>query len=361
MTVKNLKVGVVGASMDGGWARYAHMPALAAIPEIDVVGIATSRTESALRSAAAFNVRNGYGSIAELLASDVDLVAVSVRAPLHEQAAMEVVEAGKHLFVEWPMGANFAQSQRLVERARTRGVRGYVGLQGRASPAVQHAAALLADGYLGRLYSVSLFGAFNFWNDPVATAYSADASCGANILTIPAGHGLDQMRMLVGEVASVNARVSCLRESVMAADVGKMVPMTAPDQVAAIGTLQSGAVFSAHFAGTAPTGNTFRMMLVGDRGELLIEGNGMPEIAALSLAGTREKGTALQPITVPEPALSGLAPGPSYNTTLLWHEIARDLREGTSNAPTLESACETRRLLDAMERSAAQQGATITL
>jgi predicted dehydrogenase len=361
MSNKLLKVGVIGASIDGGWARNAHMPALAAVPMIEVVGIATSRSESATRSAAAFNVPNGYGSNAELLASDVDLVAVSLRAPLHEQVALEVLDAGKHLFVEWPMGANLDQSRRLVGRARERGVRGFVGLQGRASPAIAHAAALLCDGYLGRLYSVSLFGAFNFWNDPVANAYSADAASGANILTIPAGHGLDLMRMLVGEVASVNGRVSCLRDKVMAADAGKLVPITAPDQVAAIGTLQSGAVFSAHFAGTAPTGNTFRMMLVGDQGELLIEGGGMPEIAPLRLSGTREKGLQLQPIVSPEPGSDEIPPGPSFNTTLLWRKIAQDLREGTFAAPSLASAFETRRLLDAIERSAAQQGATITI
>jgi predicted dehydrogenase len=339
------------------------MPALAAIPEIEVAAIATTNAESAARSAAHYGVASGYSNLAELLASDIDLVAVSVKAPDHARVSEEVLRAGKHLFVEWPMGANRAQSAHLVELAEQHGVRGFAGLQARVSPAVRHAAELIADGYLGRVHSVSIQAAYPFWGSPVTSSYSADRTSGATVLTIPGGHGLDLMRILAGEAVSVNARTSHLRSEVRVADTDELLPMTSPDQFAAVGTLESGAVFSAHFDGMALTGLSFRMALHGDRGEVLISGPGMPEIAPLELAGTREKGARPEPIAIPQPIPEPpFAPAhPAYNEYLLWKQIAGDLAGGTAEAPTLGSGLATRVLLDAIERSADDGGATIAV
>lgn len=357
---RKLRIGVVGASVDGGWAHNAHMPALAAVPEIEVAAIATTREESAARSAAQYGVANGYTNLAELLAADVDLVAVSVKAPDHARIAQQVLEAGKQLFVEWPMGANHAQSENLVQLAERQGLRGFVGLQARLAPSVRHAAELIAGGFLGRIHSVSVQGSFPYWAEPVVSSYSADRTSGANILTIPAGHGLDLLRLFAGEVATVNGRTSHFRKRVRAADTGATVAMTSPDQVAAIGTLESGAVFSAHFDGMALTGQTFHMALNGDCGELVLHGAGMPEIAELRLSGTREKGLRPSVIAIPE-AMSE-APfdpaHPAYNMFFLWKRIARDLLAGESAAPALASGLVTRALLDAIERSAERGGAT---
>lgn len=357
---RKLRIGVIGASVDGSWAHNAHMPALATLPEIEVVAIATSRADSAARSAAHYGVAKGYADLAQLLAEELDLVAVSVKAPDHARLAEQVLEAGKHLLVEWPMGASLAQSDHLVALANAQGLRGFVALQARAAPSIRHAAALIADGYLGRIHAVSVQGAFPFWGDPVFSAYSADRESGANVLTIPAGHGLDLMRLLAGEVATLNGRTSHLRAQVRAQDTGEMVPMTAPDQVAAIGTLQSGAVFSAHFDGMAPTGQSFRLALNGEHGELVLAGPGMPEIAPLQLSGTREKGAPPAPIAIPqELAEAPFDPAhPAYNIYFLWQQVARDLLEGGNEAPSLASGQATRALLDAIERSAESDSAT---
>lgn len=339
------------------------MPALAALPGAEVSAVATSNAESAARAAAAFGVRQGYGNLADLLATEPDLVVISVKAPAHENAALATIAAGRNFFLEWPMGSSLAQAEHIVARAKAAGVRGFVGLQGRASPTFLHAATLINDGYLGRLFSISVYGAFSYWSEPVATAYSANAAAGANVLTIPGGHGLDLMRLLGGEVTSLTGQTSHLRSRVMAADTGTPVPMTAPDQFAAVGTLESGAVFSAHFAGTAPFGETFRMALVGDRGELLIEGAGMPEIAPLRLSGTRTKGAPPQDIEVLQAVEVSIAPdaGPAQNVYLLWRQILGDLMHGTCSAPGLDEGLKTRRLIDAIAVSAGEGGSRVVL
>jgi predicted dehydrogenase len=333
-----LHIGVIGASSDGGWARYAHMPALAAVPGIEVAAVMTSNVESAARSATAFGVRHGVASLDDLLALDPDLIAVSVKAPEHAAAALAVLDAGKHLFVEWPMGANLEQAEAIERRAREQGKRGFVGLQARMAPEVRHAASLIANGYLGRLTSVSIHAAFSFWREPVSAGYSAQVENGAHLLAIPGGHGLDLMRLLAGDVRSLNARVRRTRDSVMATDVGRAVAMSAPEQFSVIGSLEND-------------------------GELLLEADGMPEIAPFRLSGTRRVGGSLDPIACPTPDIGADAPhaGPAYNTYFMWRQIALDLADETETAPSLATGVESRKLLDAIATSAGSNGKAIDL
>jgi len=44
---KPLGVGVVGASVDGGWAMQSHVPAIQHVEGVDLRAVATSRPESA--------------------------------------------------------------------------------------------------------------------------------------------------------------------------------------------------------------------------------------------------------------------------------------------------------------------------
>ena len=56
---------------------------------------------------------------------DVDLVVVSVSVPAHHGMVTAGLEAGKHVFCEWPLGANSGETEELA-RSRHR--------EGRAHP-----------------------------------------------------------------------------------------------------------------------------------------------------------------------------------------------------------------------------------
>jgi len=357
-----LKIGIVGLNAESGWACYAHLPALARVEGVRVTAVATTRMESAREAAARFAIPHAFDNPVALASSpDVDLVLVSVKAPSHSEPVMAAIAAGKAAFVEWPMGASLAEAQAMTDAGRRAGVPTFVGIQARAAPPVVHAKALTEQGYVGRVISAAMQGSYSFWGNPVATAYSTDVRNGATILTIPGGHGLDMLTFLLGEVASLSARETHLRDQTMAADVGRMVAMTSPDQFACVGDLKSGALFSAHFVGAALRGEQFRLHIVGDAGELLLEGDGMPEIAKLRLFGTQDKASPLRPIDVPLLA-AGLieppAPGPSFNVACLWAAIASHTT-GSSPPPNFEAGLRSRILIDTIARSAALGGAPL--
>ena len=62
MPRERIRVGIVGANMSGGdplrhsWGARAHLPALTALPEFEVVAICTNHIDTARQTAAHFNI-----------------------------------------------------------------------------------------------------------------------------------------------------------------------------------------------------------------------------------------------------------------------------------------------------------------
>jgi NAD(P)-dependent dehydrogenase (short-subunit alcohol dehydrogenase family) len=110
-------------------------------------------------SGQAFRVPLAF-SDAEKLAQDsnVDLVTVSVKVPDHYLPVMAAIEAGKHVYCEWPLGRNTDEAAQMLAAAERRGVRHAVGLQGQVSPAICYAKDLIAEGYVGRVLSATMIG-----------------------------------------------------------------------------------------------------------------------------------------------------------------------------------------------------------
>jgi len=51
----------------------------------------------------------------------VDLVSVCVRVPFHHQLGMAALNAGKHLYCEWPLAATTEQAQQMRDLAVRKG------------------------------------------------------------------------------------------------------------------------------------------------------------------------------------------------------------------------------------------------
>jgi predicted dehydrogenase len=69
---------------------------------------------------------------------NVDPIAVSVKVSDHYRPVMAAIEAGKHVYCEWPLGRDTAEATRMLDAAERRGIRHLVGLQGQMSPAINY-------------------------------------------------------------------------------------------------------------------------------------------------------------------------------------------------------------------------------
>ncbi len=141
---------------------------------------------------------------------DIDLVIVTTKVQSHRDLVLAALDAGKHVFCEWPLGLDSAEAAVLLDRAERAGVRHMVGLQGRVHPVLNRVKDLLQEGLIGTVISCSLVSSLASWGPrlPLSEAYRADRAGGATGLTVPGGHSLDSLCHCLGPFQDLSAVVT---------------------------------------------------------------------------------------------------------------------------------------------------------
>lgn len=363
-------VGVVGLSASGGWAANAHVPALAALEGYELRALSASSAGSAQAAGEKYGVPRTFGSAEELArCEEVDLVVVTVKVPHHRELVLPALEAGKTVLCEWPLGNGLAEAQELATAAEAKAVRSFVGLQGRSAPPIRYLRDLIAGGYVGDVLSTSIVASGRAWGATFGSGgeYLLDRDNGATMLTIPFGHTLDTFATVLGEFAEVNATTAVRRPWVGNTETGALAAMTAEDQVALTGTLQSGAVVSVHFRGGTYRGTNFRWEINGTEGDLVITGGtGHLQFGQVTLHGARGEQENVEELSVPAdydlvPGLIGHRNEMSYTVAHAYAQILADLTNGTQHVPNFAAAAGRQALLEEIQHSAASgQRRTLT-
>jgi predicted dehydrogenase len=358
MSSKRIRVGIIGASPDRGWAAQAHIPALQSLADdFQITALSTSRHESAVAAGQLFGVPLAFDNHQDLVRSDeVDVVAITVKVPHHFELATAALEAGKAVYCEWPLGNGLKEAEALAELARTQGVLAVAGLQARSAPAVAYVRDLVAEGYVGEVLSTTLVGSGMGWGASVEpfNAYLNDRINGATLLSIAVGHAIDAVCFCIGEVREVSATMTSRRTSFTIVPSHDPQPMAAEDQVAFTGLLEGGAALSVHYRGGVSRGTNLLWEINGTDGDLQVtSAGGQPQIFELAVHGGKGSQNALEPL--PVPARYWWSPrqgaGPSANVAQAYANFASDYREGTHLCPTFDDAVTRHRLLDAIETS----------
>ena len=230
-----IRVGIVGLKAERGWANAAHIPALRALSDdIEVVGVANTNRASAEAAVNAFGLGRAYDSVDTLVASpDVDVVVVTVKVPHHLDLVTKILEAGKNVYCEWPLGNGLAEAEQLAALAKRKQVVAVVGTQAVVSPEVQFARDLVADGFVGEVHSTTYVGSGFTWGDDVdaGDVYAMDSKNGATLLSVIGGHAFSAVQRVLGPVSKLNGLLSQRRRTVRLVETGEAIPMKTPDQV----------------------------------------------------------------------------------------------------------------------------------
>ena len=206
---KNLRIGLIGASAQGGWARESHVPAILGTDGMVLEAVSTSHQASADAAAQAFGARRAFGdALAMVRSPDVDVVAVSVRVPFHRDMVIAALDAGKHVLSEWPLGTDVDDAAAMAAAATRTGAHVAVGLQARFAPAVRAAVDLLAKGRIGRVLSARVVSTTIALSPDVvdAAAYMEDPANGVTVYTIHGGHTFYLVEALLGPIAAARVQ-----------------------------------------------------------------------------------------------------------------------------------------------------------
>ncbi|GAA3909698.1 Gfo/Idh/MocA family protein [Actinoplanes auranticolor] len=183
-----------------------HFPQLGVRPELvavadEVPGRAAGAAEQYGFAAAVLDWRD--------LATDPRIRAVSITAPnfLHRELGVALARAGKHIWIEKPVGLDAADAQAVAAAVREAGVQGAVGFNYRNAPAVAAARDLIAAGELGTVTHAR----FRLFSDYAAHPEGAlswrfeRARGGSGVLGDLAAHGVDLVRHLLGDIDALVA------------------------------------------------------------------------------------------------------------------------------------------------------------
>jgi predicted dehydrogenase len=347
-------VGIVGANPHRGWASFAHIPALQALPEYEIRAASTT-------SDVVDDVKHAYGidlvfdNNAEMIQRpEVELVVVAVKVPLHRELVTAALNAGKAVYSEWPLGVDLAEATGMADHARRAGTHTMIGLQNRVTPGIRHVRDAVSRGDIGEVLSTTMtVSAMGGDRIDQANAYMFDIRNGASMLTIAVGQSVDALTHSLGEWQELTALLATRTPSLTVIETGERIPKTSHDQAAIIGTLTGGATASVHFRGSLSHEDSFHWEIHGREGDLLVTAaGGSPGIFPLTIRHRAKGAAEFDTLPVSPLQRPGIPAGsPANNVAEMYSRLAADLREGTRTVSDFNDAVVRHRMLAAIEES----------
>ncbi|MBM2622891.1 Gfo/Idh/MocA family oxidoreductase [Actinoplanes sp. LDG1-06] len=345
------RVGIVGADARASWAHVSHVPALQGLATAELSAVATRQETSAREAAEKFGAGRWFADPYEMISDpDIDIVTIAVRVPAHRPLVEAALAAGKAVYCEAPLGVDVAEAERLAVAGKGRPTA--IGLQGRHNPSVRRAAELIAEGAIGRPLTARIVSTTSAWG-PVTISpylYFEQASSGAGLLTITAGHTLDIVEAVLGDVVSVDARTTTMFPSVTVADTGTTAVREGADHADILGRTTSGATFNAAvLGGVAPEDAEFRFDVRGTDGWLSLTGGTLYGVQGGDL--TLTSSAAFEPPAAP--VLGAGVTGPALNVAEVYARLIDDIESGSHTAPDFTLGLHNARLIEALAEAAA--------
>lgn len=350
-----IRLGIVGAGIGSTWANRSHLPVMPFSPDFELTAVCTTKPETAEASRVKYGAKLAFHDFRAMAASpEIDAVAVVVRVPSHYEPTKAALEAGKHVYTEWPLGQTTAEAEELTALAKARGVQTAIGLQARVSPPLMYMKQQIESGAIGEVMAcrVSLMRD-GVLSRPSSRTWQRDVSLGANTLTIANGHTIDALRFVAGNFWRVSCRITTQARQWFETDTKRMLDVTSPDNVLVSGQLANGAVASVHVAAVPWAGSGYRMEVYGREGTLVATGEDSPQLCEVTLYGARG-GHALSEMPVPsdfvyvQPGMPHVEP---YNVGQMYSQFAQAIRGGQSHHPTFDTAVELHHFIDALRQS----------
>ena len=282
--VRGVRIGMIGAGFIAGY----HLNGLKAAGAAEVRVIAGR----ALEKTAALAARHGVATVVSdwrcvLAREDIDAVVITTPDHTHAEIAIAAAAAGKHILLQKPMAKSALECRRIIAAVEASGVHLQVSFMHRYFEEVVLARQLLAEGAIGRPYSMRLRNAtpgadWGAW-------FYRKAHVGGGVVMQLGVHGIDLLRHLFDGIEAVSASTALMRTERTLAD-GSVVHPDNEDHALALYRFASGALASHEMSMSELAGcDRFTLEIYGERGTLwLRSGRGPLALHAPAHTGKRD-------------------------------------------------------------------------
>ncbi|WP_306212381.1 Gfo/Idh/MocA family protein [Actinoplanes sp. RD1] len=354
-----------------------HFPELARRPRL--VAVADDVPGRAEQAAGQYGFSTATTDWRTLL-DDPAVEAVSIGAPnfLHREMGVAFARAGKHIWIEKPVGLTSADASAVAAAVRESGVQGTVGFNYRNAPAVATARELVAAGELGAITHARfrLFSDYAAHPDGALTWRYSRGRGGSGVLGDLAAHGVDLIRHLLGEISALVADTAIFvperarpagATAGHARGTGEPGPVENEDYVGAQLRLASGArvVLEASRVAVGDQ-NNYGFEIHGTRGQVAWDFRRMGELSVSSGTDYQDQPTRTLHVGPGHGQFAAFQPGAanpmSYDDlkVIEAHNFLASIATGAPVGTTLDDAVRSAEALDAMSASV-ESGAWVHL
>jgi predicted dehydrogenase len=357
-----LRVGIISAN----WGALAHLPGWRAVPGVEVVGICTSRQQTAEAAATRCGIGRAFWDAQKMAADpDIDIVDCGTRPNIREAMVLACLRNGKHVYNAIPFAASLDGARTLYDAWRQSGTVAVVDAFSEWLPAHRLAKEMLDDGYLGRpfggtcVFNMSLF---NTLNPNFPYNWFAQPGLGVSAVRNLGSHALHMLTYLFGDVDELVAHDGQLLDEWRSPD-GQTIKAETNDFANVLLRFKSGLVIQFQVSWNAPLGTGWYLDVFGSKGRMVAQAPSFPTSRDTTLHAGKLGDAGMQRIEIPERLLRTPEIGidadfkipPSYPMALSMNAMVRAI-EGTGKArPDFAQAWHVERLQEALRRSATER------
>jgi predicted dehydrogenase len=265
--MRKVGIGVVGC----GNISTAYLKAAQRFPVLDLKAVADLRSEAAERQGAAFGVP--ALRVDQLLKRDDVEIVINLTVPLaHTDVSLAVLNAGKHVHSEKPLGVNVSEARKVMELAAKKNLRVGSAPDTFLGGGHQTVRKLIDDGAIGAPVAGSAFfmcPGHERWHPAPGFYYLR----GGGPMLDMGPYYITDLVQLLGPVASVmgsTARPKSERLVTSEPMNGALIPVEVSTHVAGMLEFASGAVVSIAMSFDVPKHRHVPIEIYGDKGAILV-------------------------------------------------------------------------------------------
>jgi len=271
------RVAILGAGMIGDVHRRA-----ATLAGAQILGVMASTPERSRQVAEEWGVEQAYGSIEEVAESNAEIVHICTPNASHVGYAVALMEAGKHVLCEKPLGISLADAQHAAEVAKDTGVINTIPFAYRFHPMAREMRARVQAEEFGALNLMHGSYLQDWLLNPKATSWRVDPKAGGPSRAFGdiGSHWCDLLEWVTGDrIARLVATISITIKQRPASTAATMSAVESDAPLVDVQTEDSALILfrtASDIAGSA----VISQLSAGRKNRLWMEVDGMHQSAA---------------------------------------------------------------------------------
>ncbi|EKV26049.1 oxidoreductase [Caenispirillum salinarum AK4] len=334
------------ATLGLGFGAAVHVPALAALPETEVVALGAREPARAADAAERLGLDPALAvaGIDALLARRPQVVTLAVPPDQAEAAALRALDAGCAVLCEKPLAADAAAARRMAEAAASAGRPTAVDFQFAELPPFRRLHQALGDGIIGAPRHATVTWLMQSYAQKHGLwSWKSDATAGGGVMTLFGSHLLYLAEWLFGPAT----RLWAAFDNKATAAFAPAGAAAAEDTVHMRLEHAGGTVFHATFGNAAPGIHRHQWHVAGETGSLVLDNASSDYMRGFTLTGA---GSAADLAWREPGAAEGDGRLPPFRA--LAERFLAAVREGTSFRPDFSDGARVQDLMEAARRSA---------